>query len=245
MEFTIISDVYNNPNFVFVSFEPGSRGHTIGRVLCSLPEVYWYSNSDNGINPWNISHKCDWIIQRRVAPKHFDRTMPNGEVLPPVWDYVKDFVDCDTYYRDLFPAQFEVAQGQQYLNTHRLLYCTHSLPEEILTQFPNSRVINIVADADDIVNRYMHTTAHFPAYLKLEWMNGSKTKYGKMLYQLSKRWGLFFTVQDVWEHLHSGSFYQHIETQIKNNMALRNQTNNSRVLNVSYREYRKMKEFIV
>jgi hypothetical protein len=245
MEFTIISDVYNNPNFVFVSFEPGSRGHTIGRVLCSLPEVYWYSNSDNGINPWNISHKCDWIIQRRVAPKHFDRTMPNGEVLPPVWDYVKDFVDCDTYYRDLFPAQFEKAQGQQYLNTHRLLYCTHSLPEEILTQFPNSRVINIVADADDIVNRYMHTTAHFPAYLKLEWMNGSKTKYGKMLCQLSKRWGLFFTVQDVWEHLHSGSFYQHIETQIKNNMALRNQTNNSRVLNVSYREYRKMKEFIV
>jgi hypothetical protein len=245
MEFTIISDVYNNPNFVFVSFEPGSRGHTIGRILCSLPEVYWYSNSDNGINPWNISHKCDWIIQRRVAPKHFDRTMPNGEVLPPVWDYVKDFVDCDTYYRDLFPAQFEKAQGQQYLNTHRLLYCTHSLPEEILTQFPNSRVINIVADADDIVNRYMHTTAHFPAYLKLEWMNGSETEYGKMLYQLSKRWGLFFTVQDVWEHLNSGSFYQHIETQIKNNMALRNQTNNSRVLNVSYREYRKMKEFIV
>ena len=238
-------DVYNNPNFVFVSFEPGSRGHNIGRVLCSLPEVYWYSNLDNGINPWNVSHKSDWIIQRRVAPKHFDRTMPNGEVLPPVWDYVKDFVDCDTYYRDLFPAQFEKAQGQQYLNTHRLLYCTHSLPEEILTQFPNSRVINIVADADDIVNRYMHTTAHFPAYLKLEWMNGSETEYGKMLYQLSKRWGLFFTVQDVWEHLNSGSFYQHIETQIKNNMALRNQTNNSRVLNVSYREYRKMKEFIV
>jgi len=245
MEFTIISDVYNNPNFVFVSFEPGSRGHTIGRVLCSLPEVHWYSNLDNGINPWNIAHKSDWIIQRQVALKHFDRTMPNGEVLPPTWDYVKDFVDCDTYYHDLFPAQFEKAQGQKYLNTHRLLYCTHSLPQEILTQFPNSRVINIVAGVDDIVNRYMHTTAKFPAYLKLEWMNGSETEYGKMLYQLSKRWGLFFTVQDVWEHLHSGSFYQHIETQIKNNMALRNQTNNSRVLNVSYREYRKMKEFIV
>lgn len=245
MEFIIISDVYNNPNFVFVSFEPGSRGHSIGRVLCSLPEVHWYSNLDNGINPWNVSHKCDWIIQRRVAPRHFDRTMPNGEVLPPAWDYVKDFVDCDTYYRDLFPVQFRKAQGQQYLNTHRLLYCTHGLPQDILLQFPNSRVINIVADVDDIVNRYMHTTAHFPAYLKLEWMNGSETEYGKMLYQLSKRWGLFFTVQDVWEHLNSGSFYQHIETQIKNNMSLRNQTNNSRVLNVSYREYRKMKEFIV
>ena len=238
-------DVYNNSNFIFVSFEPGSRGHNIGRVLCSLPEVYWYSNLDNGINPWNVSHKSDWIIQRRIAPKHFDRTMPNGEVLPPVWDYVKDFVDCDTYYRDLFPAQFEKAQGHQYLNTHRLLYCTHSLPKEILTQFPNSRVINVVAEVDDIVNRYMRTTAHFPAYLKLEWMNGSETEYGKMLYQLSKRWGLFFTVQDVWEHLHDGDFYQHVKTQIKNNMTIRNQTDDSRVITVSHKEYRKMKEFIV
>lgn len=85
--------MYNNSNFVFVSFEPGSRGHNIGRVLCSLPEVYWYSSLDNGINPWNISQKSDWLIQRQVAPKHFDRTMPNGEALPPAWDYVKDFVD--------------------------------------------------------------------------------------------------------------------------------------------------------
>lgn len=238
-------DVYNNPNFVFVSFEPGSRGHNIGRVLCSLPEVYWYSSLDNGINPWNVSHKSDWIIQRRIAPRHFDRTMPNGEVLPPAWDYVKDFVDRDTYYSDLFPVQFKKAQGTKYLKTHQLLYCTHGLPPDILAQFPNSRVINVVAEADDIINRYMLTTAHFPAYLKLEWMNGSETQYGKQLRELSKTLGEQFTVQDVWENLNTGSFYQHVKTQITNNMAIRKQTNDSRVLNVSYREYRKMKEFIV
>jgi len=238
-------DVYNNPNFVFVSFEPGSRGHNIGRVLCSLPEVYWYSSLDNGINPWNVSHKSDWIIQRRIAPRHFDRTMPNGEVLPPAWDYVKDFVDRDTYYSDLFPVQFKKAQGTKYLKTHQLLYCTHGLPQDILAQFPNSRVINVVAEADDIINRYMLTTAHFPAYLKLEWMNGSETQYGKQLRELSKSIGEQFTVQDVWENLNTGSFYQHVKTQITNNMAIRKQTNDSRVLNVSYIEYHKMKEFIV
>ena len=245
MEFIIISDVYNNPNFVFVSFEPGGRGHNTGRVLCSLPEVYWYSSVDNGVNPWNISHNCGQIVQRQIAPKHFDRTMPNGYSLPPTWDYVSNFVDRDTYYQELFPVQFRKAQGEKYLNTHQLLYCTHSLPADILTQFPNSRVINIVADVAETVNRYMLTTAKFPAYLKLKWMNGSETKYGKQLRELSKTLGDQFTVQDVWEISNAGSFYEHIYNQIDYNITLRKQYRHSNVLSVEYNEYRKMKEFIV
>ena len=42
-------------NMIIISGEKGCKVHHIARVICSLPNVYWYSNIDNGIHPWNIS----------------------------------------------------------------------------------------------------------------------------------------------------------------------------------------------
>ena len=55
-------------NLLFISFEQGGGGHKIGRVLSCLPNVYWYSHKDNGINPWNV-HFIHTEIRQRHASK--------------------------------------------------------------------------------------------------------------------------------------------------------------------------------
>ena len=47
--------ILDESKLIFVSFEKGCGGHSIARTLCSLPNVYWYSNKNNGIQPWNIA----------------------------------------------------------------------------------------------------------------------------------------------------------------------------------------------
>lgn len=237
-------DVFNHPNFIFVSFEQGAFGHTIGRVLCSLHEVYWYSSVENGTCSWNLPRNKN-IRQRAVAARHFDRIMPNGQILPPTWDYVKNFVpDKTTYYNDFFLPQFKKAEGIEYLNTHKLLYCTHSLPLDLLEQFPNSKVINVIADVDATVSRYMKTSAKFPAYLKLNWMNGSESDYGKFLKTVADQLGKNFTIQDLWHYQTSESFEDSVYDTIKTNMQIRKAVDHKNVLNVNPKDYTKMKNFI-
>lgn len=237
-------DVFNHHNFIFISFEPGAYGHTIGRVLCSLPEIHWYSNSNNGINPWNLPKNKN-IKQRIIAPKHFDRIMPNGQLLPPTWDYVKNFIpNKEIYYNEYFLSQFKKAQGIEYLHTHKLLYCTHSLPAELLEQFPNSKIINVIADVDVTFNRYMKTTANFPAYLKLKWLNGESTEYGKFLKSVADKLGKDFTVKDLWNYQNTDSFEQSVYRTISTNMSIKQNTIHSNVLNVTPKEYSKMKAFV-
>jgi hypothetical protein len=227
-----------------VSFEQGAYGHTIGRVLCSLPEIYWYTSSENGKCPWNLP-KNKAIRQREIAIRHFDRIMPNGHLLPPTWDYVKNFVpDRNIYYNDFFLPQFEKANGVEYLNMYKLLYCTHSLPMELLEQFPNSTVINVIADVEATVNRYMKTSAKFPAYLKLKWMNGESTEYGKFLKSVSEQLRKNFTIQDLWYYQTSKSFEDSVHNTIKTNMQIRKAVDHKNVLTVTPKDYVKMKHFI-
>ena len=42
--------VLDGSRFIFISFEQGNGGHRIGRAICCLPDVHWYSHRDNGIN---------------------------------------------------------------------------------------------------------------------------------------------------------------------------------------------------
>ena len=67
--------------FIFISFEQGNGGHRIGRVVCCLPDVHWYSHRDNGTIR-NVHYKHTDIRQRHVSRYHYDRLVPKGS-LPP------------------------------------------------------------------------------------------------------------------------------------------------------------------
>ena len=154
----------NGKKIIFVSFEPGTRGHYIARVIACLPDVYWYSHKDNGIRPWNLFRaKQSTIRQRHAFPNHFDRLVPNGK-LPPTWDYLKDYIrDEKSYYENIFYPQF-LRLSDNIDKT--LVYCTHSQPDQLLKYFDNCRILNVVESADTVVNKYVRTTALFPGWTR-------------------------------------------------------------------------------
>ena len=81
--------ILEHPNWLFISFEQAARGHRLARALCALPELYWYSHTDNGIHPWNVVGETS-IQQRWVSKFHYNRYTPDGH-LPPPHDFVQDY----------------------------------------------------------------------------------------------------------------------------------------------------------
>lgn len=189
---------------LFVSFEPGTRGHYIARVLSSLPYVYWYSHPDNGIHPWNVHSAVDSAIrQRHVSANHFDRIVPNGK-LPPTWDYVENFFpNSDSYYEKVFWPQFNKLAP----NTDKyIIYCTHSMPDDLLTYFPDAKIINVTCDWQVAHNRYMNTTAEFPGYIRLADIVPQDNEWLHFLTNLKDQ-KKNFTVADIWAQQTYGTWF--------------------------------------
>jgi len=196
----------NISNILFVSFEQGGGGHRLARVICTLPSVYWYSHPDNGKRPWNIHFDHSSILQRYVAKSHFNRLLPGG-MLPPTWDYVDRFIPDEETYWEVFEKEFERVGGNDI--EQLLIYPTHMSPQDLITQFPKCKVISIVKDnVDELTDRYLHTTAIFPAHMRAKWIDGENTEYGKFLTHWTSVSENILTIRDVWAIDNFGSLYQ-------------------------------------
>lgn len=239
-------NVFDKDNLLFISFEPGGGGHKFARIIATLPEVYWYSNERNGRRPWNV-HSTNPFRQRKISKNHFDRIMPNGHMLPPTWDLLSEFIpDEDFYYNNIYEPQFKLAGG--YDISQFIPICTHSLPSKIRKYFTNSKIINLIGDANVIARRNLKTTAFFPAYLKLDWITGRDTDYGKYLYEVSKELGENFTKQDLWLYEHKNLTYDdyvyYINSVITNNMYLRTTENVRNTLTIANNHYKMVKTYL-
>jgi hypothetical protein len=240
-------------NLIIISFENGGGGHRLGRILCSLPDVYWYSHPDNGTHPWNVHFEHTNIRQRYVSRFHFDRLVPNG-MLPPTHDYVSKFItDEDTYYNKYFYPKFLDMGGVDILNEYKLLLVSHALPNILHKRFPDAKIINLIGDSNAIAERYLKTTALFPAYLKLKWLDGENTEYGKKLKHIAETIGNKFTVRDIWafekyntefHSTHENEYKDYVYNLVDSNMEKRISHSNSNCINVDKKEYKKIKDFI-
>ena len=236
---------------LFVSFEPGAFGHRLARTLCTLPRFYWYSDARNGKNPWNVHFDNTEILQRSISPYHFDRITPNG-MLPPTHDYVRDFIpDAREYYAEHFLPQWIKVKAQEIKQD--IVYCSHSLPQDLLEHFPESKIINIVLPPDGVALRFMNTSAKFPGWLKHDWMGGRDTEHGKRLQIIGGELGKKFTVRDIWAWENYGTeyysdyymeYYDWIYKNIQANTAERSRITDERVLTVNSRDYRRIKEWM-
>ena len=235
-------------NIVFVSFENGGGGHRFARTIAACDCIYWYSHQDNGINPWNINTKHTTIRQRKVAPAHFDRIVPNGK-LPPTWDYVKDFFPFPEYYYRLFNKEFDrlAPKTQQ-----SFVYCTHSKPSELLQWFPACKVINLIHDIDSLVERYLQTTANFPGWIRMADLVPEDNRHLVFL-ECMRNIKKDFTVSDIWAQkthgtLFKSEYYEEYKANVRNtlyyNMQDRINTDNKLVLNVRDKNWREIKNFL-
>ena len=224
---------------IFVSFEPGCGGHSIARTICSLPNVYWYSHPDNGINPWNTSSaKTSNIWQRRVAPRHFDRLV-NGVRIPPTWDYVKDYIpDCEWYLRAIFYPAIEKAQRQ---TSKMLVFPTHLTPFELRQYFGSSACLNVLYDPLKASKRHILTTSKFPAYVKFPDFVPKDNEYLKWMEAIHIR-KPNFTTSDIWafkkydepynESKHFEEYENELLDYMNKQLAIRKQWTDKTVYNI-------------
>ena len=99
---------------VFISFEQGTNGYNLGRVLATMPCMHWYSCEENGIHPWNISSSKN--------KHHFDRITSKG-VLPPTHDLVEKYMPNEKHYYKLFDELFDKNGGSDIIeNGERVIY---------------------------------------------------------------------------------------------------------------------------
>ena len=246
--------ILNHNNFLFISFEQAGRGHRMARVLCALPEVYWYSHPSNGKRPWNVYSPGTDIQQRKVSRFHYNRYLPDGTKLPPPYDYVQPYLpDARAYYQDMFEPQFIQAGGVQLLENHILPYCTHGLPAEVYDHFPNAKIINIVHDPVECTNRYMKVGLNFPGFVKHTGTIDPANPRVQYLQRLSEQ-KQDLKVKDVWAQDNHGTFWQDSYYDafkkkksefFEARRQIRESTNHKNVLNIyNVRDYAKMKEFI-
>jgi hypothetical protein len=196
---TMAENLLNHSNWLFISFEQTARGHKLARVLSALPSVYWFSHPDNGISPWNIGTHHTTSRQRQISKYHYDRLVPGG-TLPPPYDYIREYLpDPYEYYNTTFIERFKSVGGQDLLDQYMIPYCTHSTPDEILEFFPNSKIINIIHDIDECVNRYFTLGGIFPGVVKHRELLPSSNSYLNYLYDLdSLISNRDLTVRDIW-----------------------------------------------
>ena len=241
-------------NLLFVSFEQAARGHRLARVLATLPNVYWYSHPSNGIMPWNISNKnSSSIEQRKISGYHYNRLMPNGKMLPPPYDYIQKFVkDKHKYYTQTFEEQFTDSGGHLIPDNTYILYCTHSLPNEIREYFPNAKIINIIHDPVACLKRYMTVGLNFPGDVRHQTVEETNEYHQWTLHLKRKKPDL--TVKDVWAVEQHGvwyedSMYNELKSYklnfFKQRRAVRMQHVDDKVLSTAnVRSYKIFKDFI-
>ena len=245
--------VLQKANLLFISFEEAAHGHRLARVLSCLKNVYWYSHKDNGICPWNILQKSSKIPQRKFAKGHFNRIMPSGKMLPPPYDYVKDyFTDPKIYYETIFTDKFIEAGGEAVsINTY-IPYCTQSSPYHIQKHFPNARIINVIHDPIVCAARYLNLSFKFPGFVRhktvvpdnntyLSWLNSLKKQ--KPNFSLADKWAqkkysTWFEERMMEEY--KACIFEFYETQY----AERKGIVKNNVLNVTVRDYKKIKDFL-
>lgn len=139
-----------NDKHIFISSEPGTDCHRIARVIATMPCMYWYSSEINGTNPWNISKV------NNKNKHYFNRVTPKG-TLPPTHDSVEKYIPNEKQYYKLFDELFTEAGGDDIINNgQRVIYCTHSMPNKLLENFPNSLIINIVHDPKSATEKYFN-----------------------------------------------------------------------------------------
>lgn len=248
--------VLDGSRLIFISFEQGNKGHRVGRVISCLPDIHWYSHKDNGINPWNIHFKHTDIRQRYASKYHYDRLVPKG-ALPPLHDYVKDFIpDEEYYYNRFFYPRFEKMGGRELMKKNRLVFCTHEHPIKLNKRFPKAKIINLIGDDYTIASRYTETTALFPGHVKMKWIGGENTVYGKKLQTISKELGSDFTVRDIWAwdkyktkymDKYDNEYWEHVYSPIAERSWDRESYSHDNVLTISpnrYSKWRRIKRFL-
>jgi hypothetical protein len=206
---------------LFILANPGSGGHRLGRIISCIDTVLWYGCSENGQNPWNAFYS-DSVAGKNISEFHYDRLLENltiplvGERILKWWN--KD--DHLKYYQTNWQTEMEKIS---LVDNKFLHWVLHDDPKSLHETFPNAKIISLIdLDIDVIADRYMKTSALFPAFVRLP---NLKPKYEnryaidmKSLMTVNER----PTEKDLWFYQNPESTEVDYYTNIKNMLDAKN-----------------------
>lgn len=159
-------DVKLSDKLLFIVANPGAGGHRLGRIVSCLDNVYWYSHENNGINPWDVSSN-DIVSGKNISKYHYDRLI-NNTMVPLVGHRIErywDHGDFEHYYR-LWACGMETSGANSIMNNGQYIsWVLHDQPDVLKNRFPNCKIIHL-KDPDDVLDRFMRTTALFPIHIR-------------------------------------------------------------------------------
>lgn len=256
------SNFFSHNNWVFVTYEYAGGGHRLARKLCCLPNFFWYSTMGNGKKPWNVSSwkslPTDNFLKsvRSIASAHFSQIGPYG-ILPFDHSIGKAWIPDKTLYYKKFANQFLRAHGPKILDSYRLVYISHAMPNDLLDQFPNAKIINLVDDPKKIADRYMHTTALFPGNFPIafKWLKDLEytdnyTKHTliqstmKTNYTMRDLW-CYDKFKTMWNEQYINDYHAEVLSTISHNIKHRLAANHQNILTVNKKETTVIKEFLL
>jgi len=212
----------DHKNYLFILANQGAGGHRLGRLISTLDSVYWYASEKNGITPNQLflDYSPNRVSGKDISEYHYDRligehTVPLvGERIEVWWNKT----DIDFYYNSVWASR--MSKFSDILDTQYLHWVLHDTPLSMLNRFSNAKVISLIdTDIDSVADRYLKTTAKFPAYYKLPGLKPDyKNQYAQDVCALEKK-NPGATLQDLWEYQNPKQNYLQF---VKNKLALDN-----------------------
>jgi len=153
---TTHSIISEDDRLLIVSANSGGGGWKMARLSCCYEHVYWYACDSNGEHPWTMPDDYD-CTERLLAKNHFNRYLPNGDVVPLFGERVSRFWNDNAWMQ-----RWQQIWNNLNLPDKKLVFVTHDHPIDIRSWFPNSTIINVYEeDSTNSSNWHLRTSANY------------------------------------------------------------------------------------
>lgn len=153
---TKLSTISEDDRLLIISANSGGGGWRMARLACCHSNVYWYTSKSNGQTPWDMTNDFS-CTERLLAPNHFDRTLPCGNVMPIFGERISRFWDDNKWIN-----KWRSIYNRLELPNKKLVYVSHDSPKEIRSWFPNCTIINIYEeDSSNSAKWHIKTSSNY------------------------------------------------------------------------------------
>jgi hypothetical protein len=163
------SDIINSDKLLFVCANPGSGGYRLGRILSCFNNVFWYSNGRNGHDPWLV-YVNNRVSGKQISENHYDRYIGH-QMVPLAGKRIECYwndTDLDYFYNNVWSDKMLSCGATAIIkNNMYISWIVHDTPQYIRNRFPNAKIVNLIdTNISQVSNRYVQTTALYPAFIK-------------------------------------------------------------------------------
>lgn len=230
----------DHKNYLFILANQGAGGHRLGRLISKLDSIYWYASKKNGMTPDDVFYDSapGAVLGKSISEYHYDRLV-GDDMVPLVGGRIEvwwNSEDTDLFYNTVWKSR--MTKFSNILETQYLHWIIHDTPLPLLTRFSNAKVISLIdTDVESVADRYLRTTAKFPAYYRLPGLKPEYKNQYAMDVDAIETIKPKATLQDLWEYQNPGQDHeQFIRDTLRSNNDERIKIDHPRHLKITWND---------